>query len=57
MSRFRIPSICILLLLLIGMAPAPSALAQEPEPREGWGSATVSDDLIVWVQDGSGPVA
>ncbi|MEZ4533121.1 MAG: hypothetical protein R2855_19160 [Thermomicrobiales bacterium] len=57
MSRFRIPSICILLLLLIGMAPAPSALAQEPEPREGWGSATVSDDLIVWVQDGAGPSA
>ncbi len=46
--------ILVLLLLLIGMVPSAGIAAQEPEPRDGWESAAVSDDLVVWVQDGAG---
>ena len=45
--------ILILLLLLATLAPAATVAAQ-PESRDGWESAKVSDDLVVWVQDGAG---
>ena len=52
------PSIFIritLMLLLLALASSATAqAAHSPAERDGWASAKVSDDLTVWVQDGSG---
>ncbi len=48
------PALVFLLLVLTCIAPIAPVSAQEAESRDGWQSATVSDDLVVWVQDGAG---
>lgn len=59
MFRFnRSPILVVsLLLLLIVLTPSPVARAQEAETRVGWSSSEISDELVVWVQDGAGPSA
>ena len=53
----RLVRITFVLLLLTTMVPFGRAIAQESAERDGWGSSTLSDDLVVWVQDGSGITA
>lgn len=47
----------LLLLALIGMALLPSVAGATNEPADGWESTTISDDLLVRVQDGAGITA
>lgn len=56
------PALCmrfVLCLVLIGLALPGGVVATAqpdaaPAAREGWTSATISDELTVWVQDGAG---
>ncbi len=59
MSRPTVRPILILLLLalLIGVIPGAQSAAQDTEPRAGWTTASVSEDLVVSVQDGAGITA
>lgn len=53
-SIFRPISIALIAFLLATFASAGPQAARASESRAGWTSAPVSDDLIVWVQDGAG---
>jgi hypothetical protein len=48
------PALIVLLLVLTTLVPFATVAAQATESRDGWESAPVSDELIVWVQDGAG---
>jgi hypothetical protein len=48
------PALIVLLLVLTTLVPFATVAAQARESRDGWESAPVSDELIVWVQDGAG---
>ncbi len=49
--------IAFVLLLLATMVPFGRATAQESPERDGWGTSALSDDLVVWVEDGAGITA
>jgi hypothetical protein len=48
------PALIVLILVLTTLFPFATVAAQATESRDGWESAPVSDELIVWVQDGAG---
>lgn len=47
---------CLVLVALVGSGTV-GAADETPPVRDGWESTSVSDDLIVWVQDGAGITA
>jgi hypothetical protein len=44
----------LVVFVLIGLVPCAHVSAQDAPSRDGWESAAVSDDLVVWMQDGAG---
>lgn len=47
----------VLLLLGVMLAPATSAAQEPPPSRAGWETTTISSDLTIWVQQGTGITA
>lgn len=56
MSRvtFRLIRFALFLILAGALVPVMRVSAQETTGRAGWESSSISDDLVVWVQDGAG---
>jgi hypothetical protein len=57
LATFRLVRILLALVSLMAFGPSVVASAQVSDVRDGWESAQISDDLVVWVQEGAGITA